>query len=333
MFNYIINPITNQKISVYSNQGKQLLKQYITEFNGGMNNNNNSQSFNNCMDDAEFKISSDNNFLFRVSNDNEYVLIDFEMFDNKPSQINKKNIFPFYLGYVTLDSSKKKEITIKDYLDVSHESGVGVVQGWFEARERFLNDRLRQNSLDLVKDPVSRYGKGGINKTCIFHYDHLENWGELIQKLNPKMKKPKFEKVDQEEKIDTLVKYKEQSIQRGRFGIYLKDQNNRDTPNNMETNLIGKVNIPVIILNTTEYDDTQLRMFLMYLKENDYFIYRSAMKFYCDNFETFKKVKVLQDLTNNNKKKRKAITMSNVNNNNTNKRKATISNVYSEGKK
>ena len=38
MFNYIINPHTNQKLSIYSNNGKQLLKQYVRFFSGGMMN-------------------------------------------------------------------------------------------------------------------------------------------------------------------------------------------------------------------------------------------------------------------------------------------------------
>ncbi len=69
---YIINPITNQKISIYTNQGKQLLKQYIKLFNGGVHNktiwdneaqewkttatenNTNKQSFNAHVAEAQF---------------------------------------------------------------------------------------------------------------------------------------------------------------------------------------------------------------------------------------------------------------------------------------
>ena len=38
MYNQIINPLTNEKISIFSNQGKELLKQYVKQYkNGGMN--------------------------------------------------------------------------------------------------------------------------------------------------------------------------------------------------------------------------------------------------------------------------------------------------------
>ena len=38
MYNTIINPITKQKISIVSSEGKQLLKNYVLQFKGGMNN-------------------------------------------------------------------------------------------------------------------------------------------------------------------------------------------------------------------------------------------------------------------------------------------------------
>ena len=40
MFNYIIHPKTLQKISIYSNQGKQLLKKMVTLITGGSEHNN-----------------------------------------------------------------------------------------------------------------------------------------------------------------------------------------------------------------------------------------------------------------------------------------------------
>ena len=35
MFHYIINPSTNKKISLYSSEGKQLLKKYVQLLNAG----------------------------------------------------------------------------------------------------------------------------------------------------------------------------------------------------------------------------------------------------------------------------------------------------------
>ena len=40
MFNFIINPLTNEKVSVFSVQGKQLLKRYVKEYTGGMEDEN-----------------------------------------------------------------------------------------------------------------------------------------------------------------------------------------------------------------------------------------------------------------------------------------------------
>ena len=40
MFKYIIHPKTLQKISIYSNQGKQLLKKMVTLITGGSEHNN-----------------------------------------------------------------------------------------------------------------------------------------------------------------------------------------------------------------------------------------------------------------------------------------------------
>ena len=40
MFKYIIHPKTLQKISIYSNQGKQLLKKMVTLITGGSQHNN-----------------------------------------------------------------------------------------------------------------------------------------------------------------------------------------------------------------------------------------------------------------------------------------------------
>ena len=38
MFTQIINPINNKSYSIFSKNGKQLLKQYVKEFNGGSEN-------------------------------------------------------------------------------------------------------------------------------------------------------------------------------------------------------------------------------------------------------------------------------------------------------
>ena len=35
MYNIIINPVTNEKYNIYSQEGKQLLKNYVKEFYGG----------------------------------------------------------------------------------------------------------------------------------------------------------------------------------------------------------------------------------------------------------------------------------------------------------
>ena len=36
MFNYIIDPTTNQEYSLFSTSGKRLLKQFVKQFYGGM---------------------------------------------------------------------------------------------------------------------------------------------------------------------------------------------------------------------------------------------------------------------------------------------------------
>ena len=63
MFNYIINPHTNQKLSIYSNNGKQLLKQYVRFFSGGMMNS--TKNIVEVFNDYFEKKSSKNGYYIR----------------------------------------------------------------------------------------------------------------------------------------------------------------------------------------------------------------------------------------------------------------------------
>ncbi len=83
MFNYIINPITSQKISVYSNQGKQLLKQYIQFYknHGGTNNVN-------IYDEISL-----------------YDLLENENFNNLDEEIKKRIIFDILENRIEIELS------------------------------------------------------------------------------------------------------------------------------------------------------------------------------------------------------------------------------------